>query len=257
MTKNLGLNRRIGAWAVTSALAVALAMQATNAAAGEPEIRRAVENLYPAAKVSSVTPTAATGIFEVVAGGEILYSDANGSTLFLGQMVDVASRTNMTAQRLEKLSAIKFSELPLELAIKTVKGDGSRMLATFEDPNCGYCKQLHTGLKQLTNYTLYTFLMPILSEDSKVKSRQIWCSPDRSKAFTEWMSMGVAPAEGKCSTPVDKVLELGQRLRINGTPAIFFADGTRSPGYLPADRLEKKLSESTMAVAVVDAATKK
>ena len=255
MTKRIGLNRAGMGWAV--AVGAVLAMQATHAFAGEPEIRRAVEGLYPTAKVSSVTPTAVPGMFEVVAGGEIVYADANGTTLILGQMVDVASRTNITAQRLDKLSAIKFADLPLDMAIKTVKGDGSRVLATFEDPNCGYCKQLHTGLKTLTNYTLYTFLMPILSEDSKVKARQIWCSPDRSKAFTDWMSQGVAPAEGKCTSPTDKVLELGQRLRISGTPAIFFADGSRSPGYLPPDRLEKKLTEATLAVAVVDAAAKK
>ncbi len=253
MRMNLGLNRRLMTL-VAGTFAGVIGLQALPAQAGETEVRRAVEMLYPGAKVASVTPTAVQGIFEVVSGSEIIYSDTNGTTLFFGPMVDTATRVNLTAQRTEKLSAIKFSELPLDLAIKTVKGDGSRVLATFEDPNCGYCKQLHSGLKQMTNYTLYTFLMPILSEDSKVKSRQIWCSADRSRAFTDWMAQAVAPTtDGKCDTPTDKVLQLGQRLRINGTPAIFFADGSRSPGYMPADKLERKLTEATLAVAAVAA----
>lgn len=232
--------------AVAAALVAAgLAGITASAFAGEAEIRRAVESLYPGIKVTSVTPTSVNGIYEVVSGLDILYSDATGSTLFLGQMIDSAARVNVTEQRITQLSAIKFTDLPLDLAIKTVKGDGSRMLATFEDPNCGYCKQLHSGLKNLTNYTLYTFLMPVLGEDSKVKSQALWCAPNRSEAWNTWMTQGQMPTvSSKCDTPVAKVLDLAKRLRVQGTPAIFFADGSRNPGYMAADRLERKLSDA-------------
>jgi thiol:disulfide interchange protein DsbC len=151
---------------------------------------------------------------------------------------------NTTEERMRKLTAIKFSELPLERAIKQVRGNGKRVMATFEDPNCGYCKRLAKDLLKLENATVYTFLLPILSEDSLKKSRQIWCSSDRAKAWNDWMVDGKTPA-GKedCDTSaVDKNREFASKLKITGTPTIFFADGERVPGAMPIDRIEQKLS---------------
>lgn len=224
---------------------VATAAAAIAAHAGEQEIRAAVEAMYPSAKVNSITQTAVPGIFEVVSGTDIVYSDAAGKTLFFGPMVDVATRTNVTEQRISQITAITFSELPLELAVKTVKGNGSRVLATFEDPNCGYCKALHRSLAGLTDYTLYTFLLPILGGDSKSKTNAIWCSTDASRAFTDWMTKGVRPPEpaAGCTPPTDKVIDLAKRLRIQGTPAMYFADNTTFPGAMPAQQLERKLSQ--------------
>lgn len=104
-----------------------------------------------------------------------------------GTLIDGATMKNVTAERLQKLAAIKFSELPLELAVKRVHGDGKRVLASFEDPNCGYCKKLAKEMAKLDNVTLYTFLYPILSPDSLVKSKQIWCAADKGKAWNDWM----------------------------------------------------------------------
>jgi thiol:disulfide interchange protein DsbC len=153
---------------------------------------------------------------------------------------------NITEERLQKLSAIKFSELPLALAVKQVRGDGKRVLATFEDPNCGYCKKLARDLAKLDNVTIHTFLYPILSQDSLDKSNRIWCAADRAKAWNDWMIDGKTPGgKGDCdTTAVRKTIELGRKLAISGTPTIFFADGERIPGAVPLARIEEKLAQA-------------
>ena len=153
---------------------------------------------------------------------------------------------NHTAERMHKLMAIKFSDLPLEYAVKQVRGDGRRVMATFEDPNCGYCKKLAREVVKLDNVTIYTFLLPILSPDSLEKSNQIWCSADRAKAWNDWMQDGRAPSgKGDCdTTAVQKTVELGRRLNINGTPTLFFADGDRIPDAVPIAQIEQKLAAS-------------
>jgi thiol:disulfide interchange protein DsbC len=158
---------------------------------------------------------------------------------------DVKTSQDLTRARIDDINKIKFSELPLEMAIKQVKGDGKRVIAVFEDPNCGYCKKLRqTALKDLTNVTIYTFLYNILSEDSFVKSKNVWCAADRGKAWDDWMINGKVPpaAPADCVTPNDKVVALGQKLRIQGTPAIFFTDGSRIPGAVDLKTLEAKLA---------------
>jgi len=211
----------------------------------EADIKKAMEAKL-GAKVESVTKSGYLGLYEIYADGNILYTDEK-MTAFIagGQLIEGKTMKNVTEERMRKLTAIKFSELPLERAIKQVRGDGKRVLATFEDPNCGYCKRLAKDLLKLDNVTIYTFLYPILSEDSIRKSKQIWCSADRARAWNDWMVEGRAPAgKDDCDTSaVTKNQEFGRRLNISGTPTIFFADGERVPGAVPLPKIEQKLSQ--------------
>ncbi|HEU4853313.1 MAG TPA: DsbC family protein [Telluria sp.] len=211
----------------------------------EATIKKTIEaRLGAAAKVESVTATP-SGLYEVRIGNEIIYTDKNADYMFIGDMYNAKTSQNLTRARKDELNKIKFSELPLGLALKTVKGDGKRVIAIFEDPNCGYCKRFRqTTLKQVDNVTVYTFMYNILSPDSFVKSTNVWCSVDRNRTWDEWMVDGKVPptVSKKCDTPNDKVVELGQKLRIEGTPAIFFTDGTRIPGAVDLQTLEAKFA---------------
>jgi thiol:disulfide interchange protein DsbC len=211
----------------------------------EAGIRKAVEPLLGGAKIESIKETPYAGLYELHVGGSILYTDKKGEYLFQGRVIETKTAHDLTAARMDDLNKIKFSDLPLDMAIKQVHGDGKRVIAVFEDPNCGYCKRLRqTALKDLNNVTIYTFLYNILSDDSFAKSKNIWCSADRGKAWDEWMVNGkMAPqAPAACETPNDKVLALGQKLHIQGTPAIFFTDGSRIPGAVDQKALEAKLA---------------
>lgn len=226
-------------------LSLALAVVVVAAAqADEAEVRKAMEAKL-GAKVESVTKSGYLGLYEVYLEGNIFYTDEK-MTAFIagGQLIDAKTMKNTTEERMRKLTAIKFSELPFERAIKQVRGNGKRVVATFEDPNCGYCKRLAKDLQKLDNVTVYTFLLPILSEDSLKKSRQIWCASDRAKSWNDWMVEGKAPSgKDDCNTTaIDKNREFGRKLNITGTPTMFFVDGERVPGAMPLDRIEQKLS---------------
>lgn len=209
------------------------------------QVRQAFEARFPGLGVTEVSRTPFPGLFEVRIGTDMLYVDADVNYVLQGALIDAKTRSDLTAERIANLSRVDFDTLPLKDAIEQVKGNGSRRIAVFEDPNCAYCKMLHETLKDIDNVTVYTFLYPILSPDSHVRSRDIWCAPDRAQAWRDWMLDGKQPATAECETPIEGNLALGRALMVTGTPAIFFADGSRVNGALPADALEKKLSEAS------------
>jgi thiol:disulfide interchange protein DsbC len=223
-------------------LVLAIAFSHSALADESDDVKNAVEAKL-GGNVSSIVKTNYLGLYEIYADGQIFYTDEKVGVIFLGALIDGNTMKNVTAERMQKLSAIDFSELPLELAIKQVRGAGKRVFATFEDPNCGYCKRLAKELVKLDNVTIYTFLMPILSPDSLEKSNRIWCSNDRAKAWNDWMIDGKAPGgKGDCdTTAIRKTVELGQKLKVSGTPTLFFSDGTRIPGAAPLAQIEQRL----------------
>ncbi|WP_211453344.1 DsbC family protein [Collimonas antrihumi] len=212
----------------------------------EAAVKKLIEpRLGDGAKVDEVTKTPYSGLFEVRVGKDIFYTDAAAKYVFVGRIMDAQSSRDFTRERVDELSKVNFSDLPLDLAMKKVKGNGKRVIAVFEDPNCGYCKRFHkTTLPEIDNVTVYTFLYNILAEDSAVKARNVWCSADRNKAWTDLMADGkaAAAAPASCQAPNDKVLALGQKLNVTGTPTIIFADGSRVPGWVDAKTMEAKFS---------------
>ena len=208
------------------------------------KIKATLQSRIGDADIKSVQKSPVPGLYEVNLGAQIVYTDATGNYLLMGDLVDTRTRTNLTEARLAETNKIDFAKLPFENAVKVVKGTGARKIAVFSDPNCPYCKQLETTLKSVDNVTVYTFLYPVLSPDSTVKSKSIWCSKDRSNAWEGWMLDHTAPtAAASCdTTAIDKNLKLGQSMNVTGTPTVFLADGRRLPGAVPADRLEKELS---------------
>jgi len=231
-------------FAATAALVLTAGVALAQATPEAAAIKKAIEPRLNGAKIDSVTKTPYSGLYEVRIGGDIIYTDAKGEYLFIGRIVDSRTMQDHTKARLDDINKIKFSELPFESAMKMVKGNGKRVIAVFEDPNCGYCKRFRQTLNEMDNVTVYTFMYNILSEDSAVKSRNIWCTADRVKAWDDWMLKGKeAPtAPANCTAPNDKIFELGQRLKITGTPTIFFTDGTRIPGAVDLKTIEAKLA---------------
>ena len=210
-------------------------------------IRKTLASRLPdLGSIDSVSKSEVPGLYEVrVNHADIYYTDAAGNFLIQGSVYETRSKRNLTKEVQDKLQTVKFDDLPFKDSFTIVRGNGERQLAVFEDPNCGYCKRLRKVLQGVDNITIYTFMYDILSDDSAVKSRNVWCSPDPAKTWNDWMVNG-KPAPDAPSTcmanPHEKIIALGAKLHINGTPAIFFADGSRIPGYVDAAELEKKLS---------------
>ena len=214
-----------------------------NKSSPEDKVKQTAEKILKT-QIDSVRKAGYLGLYELYIDGQIYYTDEKVSALLNGSLFDTKNMSNVTEARLEQLSAIKFADLPLTQAIKQVRGNGKRVLATIEDPNCGYCKRLAQDLMKLDNVTLYTFLYPILSEDSDTKSRQIWCAADKAKAWNDWMLSNKEPAgKSDCDTSaIDRNLAFAQKLNVRGTPTLFFADGSRIPGAISLDAIEQKLN---------------
>ena len=211
--------------------------------ASEATIKALLKKKLQQAPIESVTRTPVPGIYEVFTDGQIIYVDESATFIINGNLFNIDKNANLTQESMSKFTAIKFDQLPLNLAFKKVKGKGTRKLAYFADPNCGYCKKFEQDLATIDNVTIYVFLYPVLGPDSMEISKSIWCSKDRIKAWDDQLVRNIAPtAPGTCATPIDKIVEFGKQKRINGTPTMFFADGQRIPGAIPTDQIEQRLT---------------
>ncbi|WP_129779352.1 DsbC family protein [Peristeroidobacter soli] len=209
-------------------------------------LRKTLAERFPDIKVERVGPSVLPGLYEIVTPSEIVYSDARGDHLVLGQIMDVKTRENLTQTRWNELNKVDFNALPFEQAIKLVKGQGRRKFAIFEDPFCPFCQELERTLESLDDVTVYIFLYPLegLHPGASDAARDIWCASDRAAAWSNWMLNKKAPPEAaNCKdTPVANLVALGEKLRINSTPTLFFPDGSRVPGAIALDKLETKIA---------------
>ena len=234
-------------FSLRAAAFAALAFTVSAVCADEAAIRKAVsERLPDLPPIDEVTKTPIPGVYELRFGTDLLYSDENGNHVIQGSMLDTRSRINLTEVRTAKITAIDFASLPLKDAIVWKQGSGARRMVVFADPNCGYCKKFERDLQQVKNVTVYTFLLPILGGDSPEKSKNIWCAKDATTVWRNWMIEGAVPPRsmGTCETPMLRNLALSKKHKITGTPAIVFEDGTRIPGAIGAEQIEKQLAMS-------------
>jgi thiol:disulfide interchange protein DsbC len=239
---------------LASRLLLAFSLALSLAAGADPvvaeRIKAELKKKLPEAPVDSVRKTNYGNLYEVVAAGEIIYTDDKATFILVGPIVDLKTKENITEARLRQVNAVKFESLPLENAIKIVRGNGSRKVAMFADPNCGYCKRFERDLLGVNDITVYLFLYPILSPDSIEKSKVVWCSADPGKTWIDLMTKDVPiQGEAKCATPIDKNIAFGRDKRIQGTPTIFFQSGERVPGAMPIAEFEKRLAAPAKVAA--------
>jgi thiol:disulfide interchange protein DsbC len=214
--------------------------------ANDEAVKKAIEPHFPGAKIESLRKTPYLGLYEALVGGELFYTDEKAEYFFFGHIVDTKSRTSVTNERLQEIKAarrVPLDTLPLEFAIKIVKGNGERELAVFTDPNCPYCKQLEKELLNITDITIYTLLYPVLRGSVEL-STSIWCAQDQIKAWDDFMLRDIAPKASNCETPIPTLLKSGQDNRVTGTPTLIFADGSIVGGMIPAAAIEEKLNSA-------------
>lgn len=227
-----------------------LVCASTVAVADETTVKAAFQKRYPDIVVEGVNKTPLPGIYEVFANGDLIYTDEKAAYLFIGaNLIDAEKKSSLSEQRMNQLTSIKFDQLPLNLAFKKVKGKGTRKLAYFGDPNCGYCKKFEHDLAKINDVTVYVFVYPVLGPDSTEKAKSIWCSKDRVKAWDDQLLNNIAPtAAGTCDTSaIDKTVAFGKQKGIKGTPTLFFVDGQRVPGAIPVEMIEQRLVAATAA----------
>ena len=224
------------------ALMLSMAAQADD---GAENLEKRLKDLYPATRIERVQTSEIPALYEVTMGKNSAYTDATGRYFVFGHLFDMNTQRDLTAERMEKQQRIDFGQLPLGDAIKTVRGKGERVLAVFSDPDCPYCKRLEAELDKLDNVTLYIFPYPLegLHPEAVGKAVAVWCAPDRVRAWADLMRTGKVPASRNCENPIQRNIQLAQRLGINGTPTMLSTDGRMLPGAASSDRIEQWLAE--------------
>ncbi|MBL8496474.1 DsbC family protein [Nitrosomonas sp. JL21] len=218
--------------------------------AGEEAVKKAVQQHFEGHAIDSLKKTPYLGLYEVVVGDEVFYTDEKAKYFFFGHMIDTSTRTSMTNERMQEIKAarrVPLDSLPLKSAIKIVKGDGKRQVAIFTDPNCPYCKKLEKELLEINNVTIYTLLYPVLNGSMEL-AKKIWCSDNQIKAWDDFMLRNIAPTAKECETPLDVLVKSGRENKVSGTPTLVFADGSIVGGMIPAAVIEEKLNSAANAI---------
>lgn len=232
-----------------AAAALTLLLSAYCALANEAQIRKVLEPNLPG-PIEGVQPGPIPGLWEVRfrdgRGVHVIYTDATAAHVFDGRVIDTRTGRDLTRARMEKLNAVPFASLPLDLAVKVQRGNGKRVMAMFSDPYCPACRQFEKALQQVDDVTVYVFMYPVIRPENADHSRAVWCAPDRAKAWLELAAAPrpkVPPAAPNCDDPVDKVLKLGRSLAVNSTPTLIFSNGERVSGGLSSQDLRAMLSQ--------------
>jgi len=249
---------------VLLAMPAAFAQQAAPASsqalpADAAALKKVLEQKFPGAEIKYIAKSPYFGLYEALLGDQMVYTDKKAEQIIVGSIYDVATKTNLTEAKARKLNRVDVAKLPMDMAFVRVKGNGARKLIVFSDADCPFCHRLESEIKNLDNVTIYTFLFPIdqLHPDAANKSRKIWCSADKAKAWDEFFASGKVPENaGDCSDPIEKTQALGNSLRINATPTLIFADGTMVPGALPLAQIEREMASADVEAKKVAAAAK-
>ena len=228
---------------VVFAMMLSMAAQADD---GTGNLEKRLKELYPATHIDHVQTSEIPAIYEVTMGTNSAYTDVTGRYFIFGHLYDMKTQRDLTSERMDKQQRIDFSQLPLGDSIKRVHGKGERVLAVFSDPDCPYCKRLEPELDKLDNVTIYTFPFPLqeLHPGAPDKAVAVWCASDRARAWDDLMKTGKVPANKKCENPVQRNIQLAQRLGIVGTPTLFTSDGRMLPGAASSERIEQWLVET-------------
>lgn len=233
------------------ALLIGSAAHATDPVASR--LQQTLSARFPTIKIDAVEPSPVPGLYQVIAGNQVVYVDASGDHMIVGSMMDTRTKQNLSDQAIDAAHSIDFNSLPFGEAIKIVKGNGSRKVALFADPDCPYCQRLEQDMRSMTDITVYLFLFPIeqLHPHAMADAKAIWCSPDRASAWTNWMLDNTPiPGGGSCANdPIPRIAALARSLRINATPTMFLQNGRRIGGWIPQPRLEKLLAQASSAAS--------
>ena len=147
---------------IKKTLALALAsFISTLSLANVDTVKSNLTKQHPNLKIENIQATEMKGIYSGSMDGQVVYVGEDTQHILIGSMFRLSDQKNLTKDLALKQNTVDFKSLPLNDAVKSVRGNGKRQLAIFSDPNCPYCKTLEGNLAQLNDVTIYTFIYPI------------------------------------------------------------------------------------------------
>ncbi|ODV28125.1 MAG: disulfide bond formation protein DsbC [Rhodanobacter sp. 68-29] len=211
-------------------------------------VQQALAKLAPGVEVDVVNRAPMPGFYQVIASGQLVYVSEDGKYLLNGDLVDLGSRKSLNDAAWAAYRKAELAKVPAAARIEYAPANPKYRVTVFTDVSCPYCKVLHEHMAEFNKAGIAVDYLAWPREGATDLRGQptpvykemvsIWCAADPRAAFTA-AKQGQAPKPANCSNPVRAQYELGLRLGVNGTPAIFTADGRQVGGYVtPAQLLQ-------------------
>jgi thiol:disulfide interchange protein DsbC len=222
----------------------------TTAPAGKADPRAAIVKKIDGLKLEDVRISPVTGIFEITRGSDISYVSGDGRYAIFGDMYDLDSDDNLSETRRRGIRARIIETVPESEMVVYSPKDPKYTITVFTDIDCGYCRRLHSQIAEYNRLGIrvrYLFFPRSGPDtDSWHKAEAVWCASNRNDALTRAKN-GETIKSPKCPADIIKRdYELGHKLAVEGTPAIFLASGEMLPGYAPPGQLAKYLKTGKM-----------
>jgi thiol:disulfide interchange protein DsbC len=218
-------------------------------AAADPrqEIVKKIDGL----KLEDVRITPVNGIYEITRGAEISYTSSDGRYVILGDMIDVDNDANISENRRRVIRQRLIDTVPESEMLVFSPKNPKYTITVFTDIDCGYCRRLHSQIAEYNRlgvrvrYLFFPRSGP--DTDSWHKAEAVWCSANRNDALTRAKNGEDLKSPGcPANAVVARDYELGHKLQVEGTPAIFLASGEMLGGYAPPQQLVQYLKTGKM-----------
>ena len=233
---------------MTRLLAAALlgALSFSAAAADDAKARAAIQSLVPNATIDSIADAVLPGFYEVVLQGQIVYVSRDGKYLLQGSIYDIPGKTDLTEASRAGLRRTALAGVGADKRIAYRGPETKHTVTVFTDIDGGYCRRMHQQMAEYNKLGIaieYLFFPRAgVGSESFDKAVSVWCAADRAKALTD--AKAGSPLDKKeCANPIEEEYALGNKIGVNGTPAVIAADGSQLGGYLPPDQLLQRLDQ--------------
>ncbi|MBY0379764.1 MAG: DsbC family protein [Burkholderiales bacterium] len=212
-------------------------------------IKSSLKHTLPKVNVTAINDTPIPNIYQVISDKKIFYVDSSGKYLFIGNLIDLSTKANLTQLAVQSISVVDWNQLPLKIAIRHVNGDGKRKIAVFTDPDCPFCKQLdQETVPKLKNVTIYYYLYPLaIHARAESDAKKILCSETLETTFLSWMKDNKAlPLKTVCNNAnnLKQMITIGKLVGVEATPTIVLPDGNIITGLVPADYLNQLITNA-------------
>ncbi|MEK7323062.1 MAG: thioredoxin fold domain-containing protein [Pseudomonadota bacterium] len=244
------MNSKLISW--TAGALAALSMLAVAVADDVETITKMMQKLVPGMAPDRIVESPMPGLYEVSFGPDVLYVTKDGRYALQGDLIDVASKANLSeARRAQgRVQLIKgLNEKDMIIFAAPPKQE-KHVVTIFTDVDCAYCRKMHGEMADYNKagITVRYLAFPRSGVDtpSYYKMVGVWCAKDRRAAMTR-AKLGEAVEQKTCDNPVKKHLAAAERVGVSGTPTMVLEDGTVVPGYMPAARLSQALDQLATA----------
>ncbi|MGB5198607.1 MAG: DsbC family protein [Sedimenticolaceae bacterium] len=236
---------------VCALLLIAPAQAAVDQAIAD-KITASLKVLLPDLQVDDIRTTPIQNLYEVSFGMRVVYVTGDGRFLVQGNVIDLETRTEITAGRQSALKLAALQEVGEDQMVIFGPEDAEHTVTVFTDIDCGFCRRLHSemaGYNEKGIRIRYLFYPRAgIGSESYNKAVSVWCADDRKAAMNQ-AKAGQPVAPKTCDNPVDEHYALGQAMRLQGTPALVLESGETVPGYVPPDKLRQALDQRRQASA--------